>query len=103
MKRSRGRWAQLGGLPGGRLVVQGGQRLREHGSDVPNPLFGGATRNVASLLQPKSTRLLVTRLQAYQDFKDGMLHDETLELLKCYLLTSSFPRSLVAHRGPADR
>ena len=42
MKNSRGRWAQLGGLPGGgRLVVQGGQRLREHGSGVVNPFIGG--------------------------------------------------------------
>ena len=33
MESFRKRWAQLGGLPGGgKLVVQGGQRLRGHGS-----------------------------------------------------------------------
>ena len=32
MKSFRERWAQLDGLPGGGLVGQGGQELREHGS-----------------------------------------------------------------------
>ena len=50
MKSFRGRWAQLGGLPGGEADVQGGQRLRTHGSGTVNPLIVGLSKDYKTSL-----------------------------------------------------
>ena len=78
MKSSRGRWAQLDGLLGGRLVVQGGQELREHGSGVLIPSSWGSmktTKPVCRKLQPTNLQLQTTELQDSKDYRNYKLQN----------------------------
>ena len=83
MTRSKGLWAQLGGLPrGGRLVVQGGQELREHGSGLviaPPWGFIKTTKPVCRKLQPTNLQLQTTELQDSKDCRNYKLPNSKLQ------------------------
>ena len=83
MKSSRGRWAQLGGLPGG-----GGWWSREARSCVNTvrgrliPSLGGSlktTKPVCRKLQPTNLRLQTTELQDSKDYRNYKLQNSKLQ------------------------
>ena len=105
MKSSRGRWAQLGGLPGGgRLVVQGGQELREHGSGTGRHTPWGSiktTKPVCRKLQPTNLQLQTTELQDSKDYRNYKLQNSKLQTCQLTNL-QNFSSQPGAPRGLAD-